>query len=66
MIVPELSLTPAYRHKLVGITLEDPQISRTISLITRSGYKPNPVITSGMSWAALLVPLVRYPEVAVN
>jgi DNA-binding transcriptional LysR family regulator len=52
MIVPELSLTPAYMHKLVGITLEDPQISRTIGLITRSGYKPNPAVVK-------LIELVR-------
>ncbi|WP_293765234.1 LysR family transcriptional regulator [uncultured Aquitalea sp.] len=44
MIVPELSLTPAYTPILAGISLEDPQISRTIGLITRSGYKPNPAV----------------------
>lgn len=52
MIVPELSLTPAYMHQLLGIMLDDPQISRTIGLITRSGYKPNPA-------ARQLIQLVR-------
>ncbi|KJV27661.1 hypothetical protein VI06_13535 [Aquitalea magnusonii] len=40
LVVPELSLTPAYRHQLTGIALTDPQISRTLGLITRSGYQP--------------------------
>ena len=44
LVVPELSLTPAYRHQLVGITLDHPQISRTLGLITRSGYQPGPAV----------------------
>ncbi|MDN0085696.1 LysR family transcriptional regulator [Crenobacter sp. SG2305] len=44
MVVPELSLTPAYMHTLVGIALGQPQISRTIGLITRVGYKPSPAV----------------------
>ncbi|NWK79853.1 LysR family transcriptional regulator [Aquitalea sp. LB_tupeE] len=42
LVVPELSLTPAYRHQLVGIALGKPAVSRTLGLITRSGYQPGP------------------------
>lgn len=44
MVVPELSLTPAYMHSLTGIALGQPHISRTLGLITRTGYQPSPAV----------------------
>ncbi|PXX51225.1 LysR family transcriptional regulator [Aquitalea magnusonii] len=42
VIVPELSLTQAQRHMLVGIEISEPALSRTLGLIQRKGSHNSP------------------------
>ncbi|WP_199052728.1 LysR family transcriptional regulator [Aquitalea sp. ASV15] len=44
VIVPELSLTQAQRHMLVGIEISEPALSRTLGLIQRKGSHNSPLM----------------------